>query len=100
MPNPVALCIATANSASCPPKQPYPIETESLTLRNHPGDAFCQKTLQNAPPNFDPQTQLIETTWLKTSQLTTPHTPARCVTRRLRVPRRQHRAFRPAPGLV
>ena len=99
MHNPVALFIATANSASCPPKQPYPIEIESLTLRNHPGDASCQKTLKNASPNFDPKTQLIETKWLKTSQLTTPH-PARCVTRRLRVPPRQHRAFRPAPGLV
>ena len=100
MPSPVALFIVTANSASCPPKQPYPIEIESLTLRNHPGDASCQKTLQNASPNFNPQTQLIETTWLKTSQLTTPHTPTSCVTRRLRVPPRQHRAFRPAPGLV
>jgi len=99
MPNPVALFVAAANSASCPPKQPYPIDNKSLTLRNHQGDASCQKTLQNASPNFDPQTQLIETTWLKTSQLTTPH-PARCVTRRLRVPPRQHRAFRPAPGLV
>ena len=99
MHNPVALFIATANSASCPLKQPYQIETAPLTIRDLPCDASCQKTLQDASQNFDPQTQLIETTWLKTSQLTTPH-PARCVTRCLRVPPRQHRAFRPAPGLV
>jgi len=99
MHNPVALFIATSQLGLLPSKTAVSIETAPLTIRDLPCDASCQKTLQDASQNFDPQTQLIETTWLKTSQLTTPH-PARCVTRCLRVPPRQHRAFRPAPGLV
>ena len=98
--NPFAPLISIAKSASCPPRQPYPIETESLTLRNLPGDASCRKTPPHASPNYDQPTQPIETKWLKTSQLTTPHTPTRCVTRCLRVPPRPDRAFRAAPGFV
>jgi hypothetical protein len=100
MRNPFTPFIAIAKSASCPPRQRYPVEPESLTLPGLPCDASCPKTPPDASQNFAPRTQPLETEDLKTSQMTTPHTPTRCVTGCVRVPPRQHRAFRPAPGLV
>ena len=98
--NPFNPLIAIAKSASCPPRQPYQIENKQLTLRCLPGDASCRKTPPHASPNFDPPTQPIENKWLKTSQLTTPHTRTRCVTRCVRVAPRRDRAFSAAPGFV
>jgi hypothetical protein len=68
--NPFAPLIAIAKSASCPTRQRYPIKNKPLTILDLPCDASCRET----PPDAS---------------------PGACA-----LPPRQHRAFRPAPGLV
>jgi hypothetical protein len=74
MQTPFAPHIAIARPGSCsaptlagPRRKRYPTENEALTLRNPPGDASCQKTPQDASPNFDPPTQHVDKEGLATS---------------------------------
>ena len=74
MHTPFAPLIAITRPGSCsaptladPRRHPYPTESEALTLRNHLGDASCQKPPQDASPNFDPPPQPIEQEGLATS---------------------------------